>query len=157
MSAGNHPQGASAYDFRIEGKHIETSEMPSNIPKVTEVGASSAPLTSASYFLHAHCKNYYDDFMLCKNENNDPAHCLKEGRKVTRCSVDLLEKLQKNCESEFSDHWKCLDNNNFEYRFCRQPEQKFNACVFKKLGYEKIIPGAPKDEVPIHLRKNTLL
>jgi hypothetical protein len=27
--------------------------------------------------------------MLCKAENRDPAHCLKEGRKVTRCAQDL--------------------------------------------------------------------
>lgn len=28
--------------------------------------------------------------MLCKNENRDPEHCLKEGRRVTRCAADLL-------------------------------------------------------------------
>ena len=27
--------------------------------------------------------------MLCKQENRDPAHCLKEGRRVTRCAQDL--------------------------------------------------------------------
>lgn len=30
-----------------------------------------------------------DDFMLCKSENRDPGHCLKEGRRVTRCAQDL--------------------------------------------------------------------
>jgi hypothetical protein len=30
-----------------------------------------------------------EDFMLCKAENRDPAHCLKEGRRVTRCATDL--------------------------------------------------------------------
>ena len=30
-----------------------------------------------------------EDFMLCKSENRDPAHCLKEGRRVTRCAQDL--------------------------------------------------------------------
>lgn len=30
-----------------------------------------------------------EDFMLCKAEDRDPAHCLKEGRKVTRCAQDL--------------------------------------------------------------------
>lgn len=30
-----------------------------------------------------------EDFMLCKAESRDPAHCLKEGRKVTRCAQDL--------------------------------------------------------------------
>lgn len=27
--------------------------------------------------------------MLCKAENRDPAHCLQEGRRVTRCAQDL--------------------------------------------------------------------
>jgi NADH dehydrogenase (ubiquinone) 1 alpha subcomplex subunit 8 len=56
---------------------------------VPEVGLTSAPLKSAAYFLPDHCGKYQDDFMLCKNENNDPQHCLKEGRKVTRCAIDL--------------------------------------------------------------------
>lgn len=30
-----------------------------------------------------------EDFMLCKAESRDPAHCLKEGRRVTRCATDL--------------------------------------------------------------------
>jgi hypothetical protein len=30
-----------------------------------------------------------EDFMLCKSENRDPEHCLKEGRKVTRCAAEL--------------------------------------------------------------------
>ena len=30
-----------------------------------------------------------EDFMLCKAENRDPEHCLKEGRRVTRCAADL--------------------------------------------------------------------
>ena len=31
--------------------------------------------------------------MLCKQENRDPAHCLKEGRRVTRCATDLFVDL----------------------------------------------------------------
>ena len=32
---------------------------------------------------------FIEDFMLCKAENRDPGHCLKEGRRVTRCAQDL--------------------------------------------------------------------
>jgi NADH dehydrogenase (ubiquinone) 1 alpha subcomplex subunit 8 len=83
--------------------------MPASVPHVEEVGATSAPLKSAAFFLGAYCKEYngsfvsvlqdcainenfylyIEDFMLCKNENRSPAHCLKEGRKVTRCAIDL--------------------------------------------------------------------
>ena len=31
-----------------------------------------------------------------------------------------------------------------------------NKCVFDKLGLEKVIPGAPADEVPVHLRQKQI-
>lgn len=50
--------------------------------------------------------------MLCKNEDRDPAHCLKEGRKVTRCAQEIIGKIRESCLAEFDAHWKCLENNN---------------------------------------------
>ncbi|ORX43345.1 hypothetical protein DM01DRAFT_245318, partial [Hesseltinella vesiculosa] len=121
---------------------VDSTPLPADIPKVDEVGATSAPLKSASFFIGAYCKDYNDDFMLCKNENNDPKHCLKEGRKVTRCAIDLITKLRENCGKEFEAHWQCLENNNQELYKCRQPERGLNTCVFEKLGLKKNIPGA---------------
>jgi hypothetical protein len=86
-----------------------TEQTAQEIPKVAELGTTSAPLKSAAFFLGAYCKEfngtYYtafaprwvligiicgtEDFMLCKAENRDPGHCLKEGRRVTRCATDL--------------------------------------------------------------------
>lgn len=34
--------------------------------------------------------------MLCKAESRDPEHCLKEGRKVTRCAQDLYVSLSSS-------------------------------------------------------------
>ncbi|CEQ39085.1 SPOSA6832_00561, partial [Sporobolomyces salmonicolor] len=98
--------------------------MPAGVPQVDELGVTSAPLKSASFFIGEFCKPYNgpfpsrsrlvsapstpfrarigsrfascapanaEDFMLCKAENRDPAHCLKEGRKVTRCAQDLCD------------------------------------------------------------------
>ena len=69
--------------------YVEPAPLPANVPKVEEVGTTSAPLKSISYFFGQFCKEYNEDFMLCKNENRDPAHCLLEGRRVTRCAQDL--------------------------------------------------------------------
>lgn len=69
--------------------YVDPSPSPSSIPHVDEVGATSAPLKSASFFLGSYCQKYNEDFMLCKSENRDPEHCLKEGRRVTRCAQDL--------------------------------------------------------------------
>lgn len=68
---------------------VDPTPLPDSVPKVDEVGATSAPLKSASFFIGQYCKQYNEDFMLCKSENNNPEHCLKEGRKVTRCAIDL--------------------------------------------------------------------
>ena len=43
-----------------------------------------------------------DDFMLCKAENRDPANCLKEGRRVTRCAQDLYVPLPCTSASHHS-------------------------------------------------------
>jgi NADH dehydrogenase (ubiquinone) 1 alpha subcomplex subunit 8 len=71
----------------VEGLWIEKGS--SSGVSVEEVGATSAPLLSAAYHLGSYCQPFNEDFMLCKRENNDPKACLKEGRKVTRCSIDL--------------------------------------------------------------------
>jgi len=74
---------------------IDTTPLPDDIPKVTEIGASSAPLLSASFFIGARCKPYNDDYMVCKTEANGRGEldCMKEGRKVTRCAASVYGSL----------------------------------------------------------------
>ena len=54
---------------RHNWENVDKNTLPSDIPEVDEVGATSAPLLSASYFIGSKCKPYNDDFMLCKDEN----------------------------------------------------------------------------------------
>ncbi|TVY65688.1 NADH-ubiquinone oxidoreductase 20.8 kDa subunit [Lachnellula suecica] len=70
---------------------IDTAPLPAHIPAVKEIGASSAPLLSASFFIGARCKAYNDDFMQCKTEKpgRGELDCLKEGRRVTRCAKSV--------------------------------------------------------------------
>ncbi|RDB20160.1 NADH-ubiquinone oxidoreductase 20 subunit [Hypsizygus marmoreus] len=139
----------------VENKpYVDPTPLPDNIPKVPELGVTSAPLKSAAFFIGAYCKEYNEDFMLCKSENRDPAHCLKEGRRVTRCATELITKLRENCLSQFDEHWNCLESNNQEYYRCRKPERTLNACMFEKLGLTKTIPGTPEGQVPVHEVKN---
>lgn len=65
--------------------------MPDHVPKVDEIGATSAPLMSAAYFIGDRCKAFNDDYMKCKDEANGRGEieCLKEGRKVTRCAASV--------------------------------------------------------------------
>lgn len=65
--------------------------MPADIPKVDEIGTTSAPLLSASYFIGDRCNAFNDDYMKCKTEANGRGEleCMKEGRKVTRCAASV--------------------------------------------------------------------
>lgn len=74
---------------------VDTTPLPSNIPKVPEIGSSSAPLLSASFFIGARCKPYNDDYMACKTDANGRGEldCMKEGRKVTRCAASVYVSL----------------------------------------------------------------
>ncbi|KAF8883186.1 hypothetical protein CPB84DRAFT_1790284 [Gymnopilus junonius] len=130
--------------------------MPADVPHVEEVGVTSAPLKSAAFFIGAYCKEYNEDFMLCKNENREPGHCLKEGRKVTRCTIDLITKMREHCLSQWDEHWNCLEKKNQEYYLCRPAERKLNACMFEKLGLTKTIPGTPTGQKPIHEVENPI-
>lgn len=127
--------------------------MPSHIPSVPEIGATSAPLLSASYFIGARCRPYNDDFMQCKTESNGKGEldCLSEGRRVTRCAASVLEDVNKHCLDAFRAHWQCLENENHQLWQCRKPERLLNACVFAKLGLYKTIPDA--QGIPVHMRQ----
>lgn len=76
---------------------IDTTPLPDDIPKVPEIGASSAPLLSASFFIGARCKPYNDDYMVCKTEANGRGEleCMKEGRKVTRCAASVYDPFSR--------------------------------------------------------------
>ena len=109
--------------------------MPDFVPKVTEIGATSAPLTSAAYFIGDRCKAFNDDYMKCKDESKGRGEieCLKEGRKVTRCAASVLKDINTHCLQVFNAHWECLENNNHHMWECRKPEMQLNNCVFEKL------------------------
>ena len=70
---------------------IDTTPLPESIPPVKEIGATSAPLLSAAFFIGARCRDYNDDYMQCKTEANGRGEleCMKEGRRVTRCAASV--------------------------------------------------------------------
>ncbi|WFD33005.1 ndufa8, NADH-ubiquinone oxidoreductase complex I 19kd subunit [Malassezia sp. CBS 17886] len=137
--------------------YVEPAPWPKDVPKVEEVGTSSAPLESISYFLGDYCRQYNEDFMLCKAQNRDPEHCLKEGRRVTRCAQDLIAKLGAKCGEQWDAHWKCLENNNQELRLCRKFEHPLNKCVFDQMHLVKKIPGSPEGKPQINELKNPVM
>jgi NADH dehydrogenase (ubiquinone) 1 alpha subcomplex subunit 8 len=135
------------YDLGKSGV-IEHQPMPSHVPPVPEIGATSAALKSAAFFIAARCQDYNDDFMMCRQEkynSHGPGGCLKEGRKVTRCAIsvylssivsavnDRIEEMNKICGDAYKAHYECLDNHNQQYKDCRPAERGLNACVLMKM------------------------
>ncbi|KAJ5677105.1 NADH-ubiquinone oxidoreductase 20.8 kDa subunit [Penicillium maclennaniae] len=161
---------------------VDTTPMPDHIPKVEEIGATSAFLASASFAIGARCQAFNDDYMKCKDEANGRGEfdCLKEGRKVTRCAASVIKDINTHCMQEFQAHVDCLENNNQTFFNCRRPEQKLNSCIFDKLvgpdvssshfhlgnemhmyqhltssrvqGLKKEVPGSPENQVPVWQR-----
>lgn len=128
---------------------LENAPLPAEIPHVSEVGATTGPLLSASYYIGERCKAFNDDFMQCKQENgvNGTVNCLKEGRRVTRCASSVIADLNTHCKREFELHFQCLNYSNMEFKNCRKAESMLNDCVFKSLGLKKSIPGDGGKEV----------
>ncbi|KAL2754036.1 hypothetical protein ACRALDRAFT_1081249 [Sodiomyces alcalophilus JCM 7366] len=138
--------------------HYDTTPLPDSIPKVQEIGASSAPLLSASFFIGARCRDYNDDYMKCKTEANGRGEfdCMKEGRRVTRCAQSVLSDINAHCLETFRAHWNCIENNNHQLYQCRPQEWKFNKCVYEKLKLEKTIPDQRPGAVPVELRQQQI-
>ncbi|OAQ98146.1 hypothetical protein LLEC1_03073 [Akanthomyces lecanii] len=133
---------------------IDATPLPDDVPAVKEIGASSAPLLSASFFIGARCRDYNDDYMQCKTENPGRGEfdCMKEGRRVTRCAQSVIKDINTHCLTEFRKHWECLDDRNHQLWQCRPAEWKLNKCVFDNLKLEKKIPDQPSNVVPVELR-----
>ena len=139
---------------RHHWENKDENKLPKDIPEVDEVGATSAPLLSASYYIGAKCKPYNDDFMMCKNENNGGTlECMKEGRRVTRCAVSVLKDINKHCLDEFKLHYECLEQENHNMGHCRHSEGVLGKCIFQNLKLEKKIPGVDQQ---IHLKENPI-
>lgn len=146
MSSNKDP----TVNFKV---YRDPTPLPSSIPPVDEIGATSAPLYSAAYFIGQRCQPYNDDFMLCKDESQGQGEfdCLKEGRRVTRCAASVIKDMNTYCAESFQLHFNCLNENNYNYHGCRKAEKLLNKCVFDNLKLKKEIPDAQEQ---IHLKEN---
>jgi len=111
--------------------------------KVTELNMTAAPLRAAAHQMGKYCDEQSKEFMLCRREEKDPRKCVYEGKEVTRCGVEFLQKMKKSCAKEFTDYWKCVDHSAMDMRlhWCRGKQALFDRCVFDTIGQERPPPG----------------
>lgn len=55
--------------------------------------------------------------MLCKEEERDPRSCVSEGKLVTACGVEFLQKVKKTCADELTLFARCIDFNSPDMNF----------------------------------------
>ncbi|XP_045207528.2 NADH dehydrogenase [ubiquinone] 1 alpha subcomplex subunit 8-like [Mercenaria mercenaria] len=103
---------------------------------IPEIKLTFPALKAASLQMGKYCDNASKEFMLCKTENGrDPRPCLNEGKEVTRCGIEFLQKVKKNCADSFTDYWRCIDtSSSMEFKSCRNYQKLFDNCVEEKLG-----------------------
>ncbi|KAK7866518.1 hypothetical protein R5R35_002477 [Gryllus longicercus] len=106
---------------------------------VEEVPLSSAPLRAGAFHYGKFCENENNEFMLCRNELNDPRKCINEGKAVTACAMTFFRNVKNLCEKEFVQYSNCLDKSsqNFDFEKCRNTQAVLDKCMADKMNIER--------------------
>lgn len=106
---------------------------------VPDVPITGVALKAAAFHLGFYCEEQRNAYVLCKNEENDPRKCIREGRDVSLCSMEFLRKLKKACPVSFAEHTRCLETKSSEAFFvhCREKQAVFDKCMVDELGLER--------------------
>ncbi|UYV75319.1 NDUFA8 [Cordylochernes scorpioides] len=108
---------------------------------VQEINVSGPMLVAASLHMGKYCDEYSKEFMLCRNENNDPRKCLKEGRDVTKCGIEFFQMVKESCAESMENFARCVGKSYRKPRIfkCHEAQEAFSQCMLEKLNIEK--PG----------------
>lgn len=98
---------------------------------VDEVNVSQATLITAAPYLGKSCESVNNEFMLCRQELNDPRACVAIGKEVTACALRTLRTIKNKCLEEFKQHARCIDqtSGDFSYVHCRKTQRIFDCCM----------------------------
>ncbi|XP_076037795.1 NADH dehydrogenase [ubiquinone] 1 alpha subcomplex subunit 8-like [Oratosquilla oratoria] len=115
-------------------------ELPSDEELTTEeLNISTPALRAGAFHMGKECEAERNEFMLCRNEENDPRKCVPEGKAVTACALSFFRKIKKSCLEEFNQYANCLDKSSADlgYRHCRNTQAVFDKCVLENLNVER--------------------
>jgi len=106
---------------------------------VTEVNLSSAALRAGAFHLGKACEYENNEFMLCRQELDDPRKCINEGKAVTNCALSFFRKVKNSCADEFLQYANCLDKSSGKQSFslCRTTQGVFDKCMKDKLEMDR--------------------
>ncbi|XP_022909742.1 NADH dehydrogenase [ubiquinone] 1 alpha subcomplex subunit 8 [Onthophagus taurus] len=106
---------------------------------VQEVNVSGPVLKAGAHHLGNDCLHENNEFMLCRNETNDPRKCIAEGKAVTNCALNFFRKVKSSCADEFMQYVNCIDKSSSYQLFapCRKTQGVFDKCMKDQLGMER--------------------
>ncbi|XP_012251742.2 NADH dehydrogenase [ubiquinone] 1 alpha subcomplex subunit 8 [Athalia rosae] len=106
---------------------------------VQEVNIGTPALRAAAFHIGKYCEYQNNEFMLCRQELDDPRPCIQEGKLVTACTLEFFRKLKKTCYDEFTQYTRCLDKSSsrLEYDRCRMTQSIYDKCVLDNLNLER--------------------
>ncbi|KAI5698856.1 NADH dehydrogenase [ubiquinone] 1 alpha subcomplex subunit 8 [Diaphorina citri] len=104
-----------------------------------EVPLSSAALKAGAFHFGKTCELENNEFVLCRQELNDPRKCITEGKAVTSCALSFFRKVKESCFDEFQVYANCVDKSstNFDLTPCRNTQAVFDKCMNDKLGIDR--------------------
>ncbi|XP_055379955.1 NADH dehydrogenase [ubiquinone] 1 alpha subcomplex subunit 8 [Condylostylus longicornis] len=106
---------------------------------VPEVNLSSSALRAGAFHLGKACEFQNNEFMLCRQELNDPRKCIEEGKAVTNCALNFFRQVKASCAEEFMQYANCIDKSSGKQQFslCRTTQGVFDKCMKDKMGLDR--------------------
>ncbi|KAK9886634.1 hypothetical protein WA026_017557 [Henosepilachna vigintioctopunctata] len=106
---------------------------------VTEVNLTGNLLKAAAFHYGKACLSENNEFMLCRNELDDPRACINEGKAVTSCALNFFRQVKKSCAGEFMQYANCIDKSSSTsaYGPCRKTQAAFDKCMKDNLNMER--------------------
>eukprot|EP01121_Diplochlamys_sp_Union-15-3_P016549 TRINITY_DN5651_c0_g1_i1.p1 TRINITY_DN5651_c0_g1~~TRINITY_DN5651_c0_g1_i1.p1 ORF type:complete len:142 (-),score=19.11 TRINITY_DN5651_c0_g1_i1:93-473(-) len=105
-----------------------------------EINVLGASLIAANRMIQKYCNKQNDDFLLCKTEDEDPAHCVQQGKAVTRCGFDVFKAIRAHCNTEFNAYSHCIDWHNLKTGDCRTARNQSENIFYDCLKRNKLYP-----------------
>ncbi|KAG1675345.1 NADH dehydrogenase [ubiquinone] 1 alpha subcomplex subunit 8 [Nymphon striatum] len=87
---------------------------------VPEVTLTTGALRAGSVYFGKFCETESKEFMLCKDDFDDPRKCINEGKDVTACALNFFRKMKETCYEEFQAYATCLETKSVDYQVSKQ-------------------------------------
>ena len=106
---------------------------------VQEINVSWPVLQAASVYIGKKCEWHNNEFMLCRQETEDPRKCINEGKNVTACAMEVFRGIKKHCMDDFNQYVSCLERSSgtMELSLCRNTQAALDSCILKNLNIER--------------------